>query len=57
MQWLWELPCTHPLCYPLYAACVELDVPVCLEELDALGLDPEARELFLGGNARRVFAL
>jgi hypothetical protein len=29
----------------------------CLEELDALGLDQEARELFLGGNARRVFAL
>jgi uncharacterized protein len=28
-----------------------------LEDLDALGLDDEARELFLGGNARRVFAL
>jgi hypothetical protein len=31
VQWLWELPCTHPLCYPLYAACVELNVPVCLQ--------------------------
>ena len=31
IQWLWELPCTHPLYYPLYAACVELDVPVCLQ--------------------------
>lgn len=31
VQWLWELPCTHPLYYPLYAACVELDVPVCLQ--------------------------
>jgi predicted TIM-barrel fold metal-dependent hydrolase len=28
-----------------------------LEGLDALGLDAEARELFLSGNARRVFAL
>ncbi|WP_444933063.1 amidohydrolase family protein [Microbulbifer sp. JTAC008] len=31
VQWLWELPCTHPLYYPLYAACVELGVPVCLQ--------------------------
>lgn len=31
VQWLWELPCTHPLYYPLFAACVELDVPVCLQ--------------------------
>ena len=31
VQWLWELPCTHALYYPLYAACVELDVPVCLQ--------------------------
>lgn len=31
VQWLWELPCTHPLYYPLYAACVEMDVPVCLQ--------------------------
>ena len=28
-----------------------------LEHLDALELDDEARELFLEGNARRVFAL
>ena len=31
VQWLWELPSTHPLYYPLYAACVELDIPVCLQ--------------------------
>ena len=31
--------------------------PNALEQLDALGLDDEARELFLEGNARRVFAL
>jgi uncharacterized protein len=31
VHWLWELPPTHALCYPLYAACVELDVPVCLQ--------------------------
>lgn len=31
VQWLWELPCTHPLYYPLYATCVELNVPVCLQ--------------------------
>ena len=29
----------------------------CLEGLDALGLDDEARELYLAGNARRVFGL
>jgi predicted TIM-barrel fold metal-dependent hydrolase len=29
----------------------------CLEGLEALGLDPEATDLFLAGNARRVFAL
>lgn len=31
VQWLWELPCTHALYYPLYAACVELNVPMCLQ--------------------------
>jgi predicted TIM-barrel fold metal-dependent hydrolase len=31
VQWLWELPCTHPLYYPLLTTCVELDVPVCLQ--------------------------
>lgn len=29
----------------------------CLERLDELKLDEEARELFLGGNAARVFGL
>jgi uncharacterized protein len=31
VPWLWELPCTHPLYYPLYAECVALGVPVCLQ--------------------------
>jgi predicted TIM-barrel fold metal-dependent hydrolase len=31
VQWLWELPCTHPLYYPLLTECVRLDVPVCLQ--------------------------
>jgi predicted TIM-barrel fold metal-dependent hydrolase len=31
VQWLWELPCTHPLYYPLLTTCVELDVPICLQ--------------------------
>ena len=31
VQWVWELPCTHPLYYPLLTTCVELDVPVCLQ--------------------------
>lgn len=31
VQWVWELPCSHPLYYPLLAECVELDVPVCLQ--------------------------
>lgn len=31
VQWVWELPCTHPLYYPLYSTCVELNVPVCLQ--------------------------
>ncbi|XOZ33661.1 hypothetical protein ACMDCT_00010 [Halomonadaceae bacterium KBTZ08] len=29
----------------------------CLAGLDELGLDDEARELFLGGNVARVFGL
>ena len=31
IQWLWELPCTHALYYPLLAECVELDIPVCMQ--------------------------
>ncbi|CAA0124518.1 Uncharacterised protein [BD1-7 clade bacterium] len=31
VQWVWEIPATHALYYPLFAACVELDVPVCLQ--------------------------
>jgi len=31
VQWLWEKPCTDPLYYPLLAACVELDIPICLQ--------------------------
>lgn len=31
VQWVWELPCTHALYYPIYTACVELGVPVCLQ--------------------------
>jgi len=31
LQWLWDLPCTHALYYPLLATCVELDVPVCFQ--------------------------
>ncbi len=29
----------------------------CLEQIDSLGLDDEARDLFLGGNAARVFGI
>ncbi len=31
VQWLWNLPATHAYYYPLFAKCVELDVPVCLQ--------------------------
>ena len=31
LPWLWELPPNHRLYYPLYAECVELDVPFCLQ--------------------------
>lgn len=31
LPWLWELPPDHRLYYPLYAACVELGVPFCLQ--------------------------
>lgn len=31
IQWLWELPPTHRLYYPLYAECVNLGVPICLQ--------------------------
>ena len=31
VQWLWDMPCTHPLYYPLFAECVRLNIPVCLQ--------------------------
>lgn len=31
VQWHWNLPPTHPYYYPLYAECVDLNVPVCLQ--------------------------
>ncbi|MEI2702551.1 MAG: amidohydrolase family protein [Baekduia sp.] len=31
LPWLWERPPTDRLFYPLYAACVELGVPVCTQ--------------------------
>jgi len=31
LPWLWERPPDHRLYYPLYAACVELGVPFCLQ--------------------------
>ncbi|MEZ5074194.1 MAG: amidohydrolase family protein [Solirubrobacterales bacterium] len=31
LPWLWERPPDHRLFYPLYATCVELGVPFCLQ--------------------------
>ena len=31
VQWLWNLPPTHAYYYPLFAECVRLNVPVCLQ--------------------------
>jgi predicted TIM-barrel fold metal-dependent hydrolase len=31
LPWLWELPPDDRRYYPLYAACVELDIPFCLQ--------------------------
>lgn len=31
VQWLWNLPPTDRRYYPLYAECIDLDVPVCLQ--------------------------
>lgn len=31
LPWLWEKPCTDRLFYPIYQACVELNVPLCLQ--------------------------
>ena len=31
VQWHWNLPPTHVYYYPLYAECVDLDIPVCLQ--------------------------
>ncbi len=42
----------------LFGSNYPMIAPVrALEELDSLGLDPEARELFLGGNAQRLLGL
>ena len=31
VQWLWNLPPTHAYYYPLFATCVNLEIPVCLQ--------------------------
>ncbi len=31
VQWLWNLPPTDRRYYPLYAECINLDIPVCLQ--------------------------
>jgi predicted TIM-barrel fold metal-dependent hydrolase len=31
VPWLWELPPTDRLYYPLYAACVDLGIPFCTQ--------------------------
>jgi len=31
VQWLWNLPATDRRYYPLFAECVELEIPVCLQ--------------------------
>ncbi|MEM6378978.1 MAG: amidohydrolase family protein [Bacteroidota bacterium] len=31
VQWHWNLPPTHRYYYPLYAECVDLGIPVCLQ--------------------------
>ena len=31
LPWLWEVPPTDARFYPIYAACVELDVPFCTQ--------------------------
>lgn len=31
LQWLWDLPVTDRRYYPLFAECVELGIPVCLQ--------------------------
>ncbi len=31
LPWLWELPPTHPLFYPIYVACSDLGIPFCTQ--------------------------
>lgn len=31
VQWLWNLPPNDRRYYPLYAECIDLDIPVCLQ--------------------------
>lgn len=31
VPWLWDLPPNHRLYYPIYAACAELDIPLCTQ--------------------------
>jgi uncharacterized protein len=31
VPWLWDMPPNHRLYYPIYAACVELGVPLCTQ--------------------------
>ena len=40
VQWLWNLPPTDRRYYPLFAECVELDIPVCLQVGHSVPLCP-----------------
>ncbi|MFX8429705.1 amidohydrolase family protein, partial [Acinetobacter baumannii] len=31
VPWLWDLPPNHRLYYPVYAACIEANVPFCTQ--------------------------
>ncbi len=31
VQWLWNLPPTHPYYYPLYTECIQLNIPICFQ--------------------------
>lgn len=53
-----EFMCAHGRSKALFGSNYPMILPAkALEGLDALSLDDQARELFLSGNARRVFGV
>jgi len=54
VQWLWKLPPTDKLFYPLYVKCVELDIPFCCQVGHTGPLGPPSSIIFIDINILEI---